>query len=97
MVFGTQFFELAIVLFLVGGISGGLLTLGIVWATQHSTGAALTNNMRQVSITYTLLSAAGPLVAGFVVSYNGSNSLFWQQLVVILVLILVLFKQAKEA
>ena len=96
MVFSTHFFALAIALFLVGGISGGLLTLGIIWATQHSTGAALTNNMRQVSTTYTLLSAAGPLLAGFVVSHSNSSSLFWQQLVVILVLILVLFKQAKE-
>lgn len=97
MVLGTHFFALGIALFLLGGISGGLLTLGIVWATQHSTGAALTSNMQQVSIAYTLLSAAGPLVAGFVVSCSNSTSLFWQQLILILVLILILFKQTKEA
>ena len=91
MVFGTHFFVLEIALFLLGGVCGGLLTLGLVWATQHSIGAELTNNLRQVSITYTLLSAAGPLVAGFVVSHSNSSSLFWQQLVVVLVLILVLF------
>lgn len=96
MLFGTHFFTLAIALFLLGGISGGLLTLGIVWATQHSTGPALTNNMRQVSITYTLLSAAGPLVAGFIVSHTNSSSLFWQQLVVIFVLILVLYRPQKK-
>ena len=96
MVFGTYFFALAIALFLLGGVCGGLLTLGLIWATQHSKGAELTNKLRQVSITYTLLSAAGPLVAGFVVSHSNSASLFWQQLVVIFVLILVLFKQSKE-
>ena len=96
MVFGTYFFALEIALFLLGGVCGGLLTLGLVWATQHSKGAELTNKLRQVSITYTLLSAAGPLVAGFVVSQSNSASLFWQQLVVVFVLILVLFKQAKE-
>ena len=97
MLFGTHFFTLAIAFFLLGGISGGLLTLCIVWATQHSTGVALTNNMRQVSITYTLLSAAGPLVAGFIVSHTNSSSLFWQQLVVIFVLILVLYRPQKKA
>ena len=96
MVFGTYFFALEIALFLLGGVCGGLLTLGLVWATQHSKGAELTNNLRQVSITYTLLSAAGPLVAGFVVSHSNSSSLFWQQLVMVFVLILVLFKQSKE-
>jgi MFS family permease len=93
MIFGTHFFALAIALFLLGGVSGGLLTLGIVWATQRSKGAELSNSLRQVSITYTLLSAIGPLVAGFVVSYIGSDSLFWQQLVMIFVLAIVLLKQ----
>lgn len=90
--FGYQFYSMAISMFLFGGFSGGLLTLGIIWATQHSVGAELTNNIRQVSVTYTLLSATGPLVSGFIVSHTGSNSLFWQQLVVILVLAAVLIK-----
>ena len=92
MLLGTHFFALAIALFLLGGVSGGLLTLGLVWATQRSKGAELTNNLRQVSITYTLLSAIGPLVAGFVVSHTNSISLFWQQLAVIFVLAIVLLK-----
>ena len=66
MVFGTYFFALAIALFLVGGVCGGLLTLGIIWATQYSNGAELTSNLWQVSITYALLSAT-------VATYFGSN------------------------
>lgn len=92
IIFGYQFYAMAIAMFLFGGFSGGLLTLGIIWATQHSKGAELTNNIRQVSVTYTLLSAMGPLVTGFIVNHTSSNSLFWQQLVVILVLAVVLIK-----
>ena len=87
---------LAIAVFLLGGITAGLLTLGMIWAAQHGTGAALTNKVRQVSIVYTTLSAAGPFVAGFVVSKTSSQSLFWQQLAVIFVLAVVLIKQPKS-
>lgn len=92
----TSFATLVIAVFLFGGITAGLLTLGMIWAAQHGTGAALTNKVRQVSIIYTCLSAAGPFVAGFVVSHTSSQSLFWQQLAVILVLGFVLVKQAPE-
>ena len=90
--FAANLTALAIAVFLLGGITAGLLTLGMIWAAQHGTGAALTNKVRQVSIVYTCLSAAGPFVAGFVVSHTSSQSLFWQQLVVIVVLVVVLFK-----
>lgn len=86
------FATLAIAVFMFGGITAGLLTLGMIWAAQHGTGAALTNKVRQVSIIYTCLSAAGPFVAGFVVSHTSSQSLFWQQLAVIFVLSFVLLK-----
>ena len=88
----ASFATLAIAVFLFGGITAGLLTLGMIWAAQHGVGAALTNKVRQVSIVYTTLSAAGPFVAGFVVSHTSSQSLFWQQLVVIFVLAIVLIK-----
>ena len=88
----ASFATLAIAVFMFGGITAGLLTLGMIWAAQHGTGAALTNKVRQVSIVYTCLSAAGPFVAGFVVSHTSSQSLFWQQLVVIFVLAIVLLK-----
>ena len=92
LAFSDNLSALAIAVFLLGGITAGLLTLGMIWAAQHGTGAALTNKVRQVSIVYTTLSAAGPFVAGFVVSHTSSQSLFWQQLVVILVLAIVIFK-----
>lgn len=78
---------------MLGGVTAGLLTLGMIWATQHNDGATLANRMRQASITYTLLSAAGPFLAGFVVHHSSSQSLFWQQLVVIFVLTIVLYKR----
>ena len=96
-VFGTHFFTLEIALFLLGCICGELLTLGFVCATQNSIGSELMNNLQQVSIAYTLLSAAGSLVTGFVVSHSHSRSLLWQQLVMVFVLILVLFRHTKEA
>ena len=96
MIFGTYLHALALSLFIFGGIAGGLLTLGMIWATQHSKGSALTNNVRQVSIVYTSLSALGPMLTGFIVSYTSSHSLFWQLLLVVFVLLVILVKQPKK-
>ena len=93
VVFGKSFISLAITMFILGGVGGGLLTLGIFWATLNDKGDNLSNRVRQVSIIYTILSASGPFVAGFIVSHTSSASLFWQQLVVILVIFAVLFIQ----
>lgn len=90
--FGNSFLNLSIILFVLGATLSGLLTLGIIWVTQHNSGAALTGKMRQLSLSYTLLSAAGPFISGFVVGHLGSSSLFWQQLVVIFVLFTVLYQ-----
>ncbi|HSH71834.1 MAG TPA: MFS transporter [Methylophilaceae bacterium] len=90
---GHYLHALSITAFLVGGVGGGLLTLGMVWATQHGTGSAITNRVRQVSIIYTTLSALGPMCAGFIVSHTSSTSLFWQQLAVMLVLAAVLLRR----
>jgi len=87
---------LAVMAFLVGGMGGGLLTLGMVWATQHGTGSDITNRVRQVSIIYTTLSALGPMCAGYIVSHTSSVSLFWQQLIVMLVLAGVLLNNQKD-
>lgn len=95
--FGSSLHALAISMFILGGTAAsGLLTLGLVWATQHSNGAQLTSRMRQVSITYTLLSAAGPLLAGYIVHYVGSSTLFWQVLVVLGVIGMVLLKRKPD-
>ncbi|MDI1299362.1 MFS transporter [Methylotenera sp.] len=102
--FEKNFLNLAVAMFILGGVGGGLLTLGIFWATladataieaDHSE-ANLSNRVRQVSIVYTILSAAGPFISGFVVSHTGSGSLFWQQLVVILVIAIVLFWHSRK-
>ncbi|OAM52468.1 hypothetical protein A7981_03040 [Methylovorus sp. MM2] len=87
---------LAVMAFLVGGMGGGLLTLGMVWATKHGSGTAITNRVRQVSIIYTTLSALGPMCAGFIISHTSSNSLLWQQLGITLILIVVLLKQPSD-
>lgn len=104
IIFEKSFLNLAVSMFILGGVGGGLLTLGIFWATLADATATegshaevdLSNRVRQVSIVYTILSAAGPFVAGFVVSHAGSKSLFWQQLVVILMIAIVLFWQSRK-
>jgi MFS family permease len=95
ILFGKNFQSLAITMFILGGVGGGLLTLGIFWATVSDIGEDLDNRVRQVSIIYTILSATGPFVAGFVVSHTNSASLFWQQLVVILIIVIVLIKHSQ--
>jgi MFS family permease len=95
ILFGKNFQNLAIIMFIFGGIGGGLLTLGIFWATLGDSGENLSYRVRQVSIIYTVLSATGPFVAGYIVSHTSSASLFWQQLAVILVIVIVLFKQTQ--
>lgn len=90
IVFGKHFTSLAISLLMLGGVSGGLLTLGIYWATLEDGAKNIENRVQQVSIIYTILSATGPLVAGFVIKHTSSASLFWQQLLVLLVMIVVL-------
>ncbi|MDI1361386.1 MFS transporter [Methylotenera sp.] len=104
IIFEKNFLNLAVTMFILGGVGGGLLTLGIFWATLTDTTVTkashsevnLSNRVRQVSIVYTILSAAGPFVAGFVVSHAGSRSLFWQQLAIILVIAIVLFWQSHK-
>ena len=80
-------------LFILGAVTGGTLTLGTIWSTQHNNGTDITNRVRQVSIVYTLFSAAGPFVSGIVVDQTNSHSLFWQQFVIFGVLGFVLFRQ----
>ncbi len=89
---GKTFLSIAIIMFILGATLSGLLTLGIIWATQHSSGNALAGQMRQLSVTYTTLSAISPFVGGFIVGHIGSSSLFWQQLVAVIVLVIFLLK-----
>jgi len=63
--------------------------------------AQLSTKHRNLSIValnvVSTLSALGPFVAGFVVSHTSSQSLFWQMLVVVLVVLAVIFKQSRNA
>ena len=65
--------SLAAMALTLGAVTGGLLTLGMVFASSGADGAAITARVRQVSITYTTLSGIGPLVAGAVVSQSGHS------------------------
>jgi MFS family permease len=78
---------LAVMALALGAVTGGLLTLGMVFASSGADGAAITARVRQVSITYTTLSGIGPLVAGAVVSQSGhSGALMVLQLGLVLAL-----------
>jgi MFS family permease len=93
---GSHLQVLAIAVFILGGVIAGFLTLGIIWAIHNNTGTALSNGVRQVSIVYTTLSAAGPFVTGLIISHSSSHSLFWQQLVVVFILLMVLQLQPRD-
>ncbi|NYH25126.1 MFS transporter [Paraburkholderia bryophila] len=62
---------------LLGGMNSAYITLGMV-AAACSEKAALTRNMRLVSLTFTASSIVGPLGAGFAMKARGSDMLMWQ-------------------
>ncbi|RDK00317.1 MFS transporter [Paraburkholderia lacunae] len=62
---------------LLGGMNSSFITLGM-YAAACSDKAALTRNMRLISLTFTGSSIAGPLVAGFAMNALGSDMLMWQ-------------------
>jgi MFS family permease len=89
---GSAAWALGALAVVIGGVSPGLLTLGLTHATQDPRGAAITAQVRQVSLVYTLLSAAGPLAAGSLIEATGSSlALLWQQLAVVGLLAALLF------
>ena len=49
-----------------------------MYAAACSDKAALTRNMRLLSLTFTASSIVGPLVAGFAMNARGSDMLMWQ-------------------
>lgn len=66
--------SLSLMVFTLGAATAGLLTLGMVHAAQGGDAAVITARVRQVSMTYTLLSAAGPLAAGAVLDALGNST-----------------------
>jgi MFS family permease len=62
---------------LLGGMNSAFITLGMFSAASGDK-AALTRNMRLVSLTFTISSIAGPLFAGFAMNALGSDMLMWQ-------------------
>ncbi|SEF04901.1 Predicted arabinose efflux permease, MFS family [Burkholderia sp. WP9] len=62
---------------LLGGMNSSFITLGM-YAAACSDKAALTRNMRLVSLTFTASSIVGPLAAGFAMKARGSDMLMWQ-------------------
>lgn len=93
--FGAQLPILTITTFMLGGSIASTLSLGLIWAVHNNAGAIITNKVKQVSVTYTALSATGPLITGFVINGSSSNTLFWQQLILVLVLVVFLLCQKK--
>jgi MFS family permease len=83
ILFTKVFWILAVAVFLLGGLIGGMLTLGLIWATQHSSSAEMTKRVWQVSIVYTTFSASGPFATGYIIGMTNVNTIFWQHIVVI--------------
>jgi MFS family permease len=93
ILFAQMLSVLTVAIFILGGVIAATLSLGIIWAIHNNTGTQITFKVRQVSIVYTSLSAAGPLITGFVISHSSSATLFWQQLLVLLILLGVLYQR----
>jgi hypothetical protein len=85
--YGTQIDILTVIIFMLGGSIASTLSLGIIWAVHQNTGANINSKVKQVSVTYTTLSATGPLITGVLISGTSSSTLFWQQLTFALFLI----------
>lgn len=85
--FNTQLPLLIIITFMLGGSIASTLSLGLIWAVHNNIGTTITSRVKQVSVTYTVLSAIGPLMTGFIINSTSSGTLFWQQLLLVLVLI----------
>jgi MFS family permease len=66
---------LGVLIFVLGGTITGFLTLGIVAAAMQATRGQLAAEMSMVSITFTITSVAGPLVAGALFTLFGGASL----------------------
>jgi MFS family permease len=62
---------------LLGGMNSSYITLGM-YAAACSEKAALTRNMRLLSLVFTASSIVGPLAAGFAIEARGSDMLMWQ-------------------
>ncbi|HOY69377.1 MAG TPA: MFS transporter [Methylotenera sp.] len=90
LIFGQQLTMFSIAAFVLGGAVASTLSLGLIWAIHNNTGDEITYKVRQVSIVYTSLSAVGPLVTGLIISHTSSASLFWQQLAIMLLLMLMI-------
>jgi MFS family permease len=83
ILFTKVFWILAVAVFFLGGLIGGMLTLGLIWATQHSSSAEMTKRVWQVSIVYTTFSASGPFASGYIIGMTNVNTMFWQHIVVL--------------
>ena len=83
ILFTKVFWILVVAVFLLGGLIGGMLTLGLIWATQHSNSAEMTKRVWQVSIVYTTFSASGPFATGYIIGMTNVNTIFWQHIVVL--------------
>ncbi|WP_168790018.1 MFS transporter [Paraburkholderia aromaticivorans] len=62
---------------LLGGMNSSFITLGM-YAAACSDKAALTRNLRLLSLTFTASSIVGPLAAGFAMNARGTDMLMWQ-------------------
>ena len=93
ILFTKVFWILAVAVFLLGGLIGGMLTLGLIWATQHSSSTEMTRRVWQVSIVYTTFSASGPFVSGYIIGLSNVNTLFWQHILVIALIAIALKRE----
>jgi predicted MFS family arabinose efflux permease len=68
--------------FIFGGMTASFLTLGIIAAASTANDDHMADNMSKISISFTVCSIFGALLAGYATSGLGSDALLWIVLLV---------------
>lgn len=82
--------------FIFGGMTASFLTLGIIAAASTANDDHMADNMSKISISFTVCSIFGALLAGYATSGLGSDALLWIVLLVSGILTGILIKNLRE-
>jgi MFS family permease len=87
---------LVAIIFIFGGMTASFLTLGIIAAASTANNDHMAENMSKVSISFTVCSILGALLAGYATNGLGSDALLWIALLVSGILTCILIKNLQE-
>jgi MFS family permease len=83
---------LAVLSFVFGGVTASFLTFGTITAASAANDGHMAENISKISISFTVFSIIGALLAGYTSQLLGTDALLWLVILVSGVLSLLLFK-----